>query len=185
MSFKEAFFISKALCLSFTEPNIPSERTFHSSFETWLFFHLAFLMDPIKKKELFIWRDEERFFLFLFIFLGGERFFLNGVFFDSYFANTLWFFQYHPNSISTFFRTNSGSHLLPSLFSPAHHDSFLFSATQGSKRWRLRSCRVWDLSSNPGSATQWLCDLDWPKPQFPNFKIGTIIEPISLSLCED
>ena len=169
MSFKEEFFTSKALCLSFTEPSIPSERTFHCSFETWLFFHRAFLMDPIKKKGLFIWRD----------------FFLNGVLFDSYFADTLWFFQCHPNSIGTFFRADPGSHLLPSLFSPAHHDSFLFSATQGSKWWRLRSCRVWDLSSNPGSATQWLCDFDWPKPQFPNFKIGTVIEPISLSLCED
>lgn len=29
-------------------------------------------VDPIKKKELFIWRDEERFFYF-YLFFGGER----------------------------------------------------------------------------------------------------------------
>lgn len=61
IAFKEALFMSIALCLSFSEPQYFHWKDFSFLFEAWLFFHCAFLLYPIKKKQ-FIWRYEGRIF---------------------------------------------------------------------------------------------------------------------------
>lgn len=58
IAFKEALFMSIALCLSFSEPQYFHWKDFSLLFEDWLFFYCAFLIYPIKKKQYRIWREK-------------------------------------------------------------------------------------------------------------------------------